>query len=72
MARIEELYQEEDWKTEKHVPVIELPKEIEKGKEITVTVTVGKEITHPNETKHHIRCTCTSHPPTKRKLHFRC
>ncbi len=55
MARIEELYQEEDWKTEKHVPVTELPKEIEKGKEITVTVTVGKEITHPNETKHHIR-----------------
>ncbi len=52
MSKIEDMYQSEDWKTEKHVPVIDV---IEKGEEIRVEATVGKEISHPNETKHHIR-----------------
>lgn len=55
MKKMKDLYQSEDWKTEKHVPVIELPKEAKRGEEIKVKVTVGKEIPHPNETKHHIR-----------------
>lgn len=50
-----ELYGTADWKTEKHVPVIEVRETIEKGALITVKVSVGKEIAHPNTTIHHIR-----------------
>ena len=50
-----ELYGTADWKTEKHVPVIEVPETIEKGALISVKVSVGKEIAHPNTTIHHIR-----------------
>ncbi|MFX1560514.1 MAG: desulfoferrodoxin family protein [Promethearchaeota archaeon] len=42
-----------DWKSEKHVPVIDI-KKVEDGK-VTVVVTVGKEIAHPNTTAHHIK-----------------
>ncbi len=42
-----------DWKSEKHVPVIEI-KKVEDGK-ATVVVSVGKEIAHPNTTAHHIK-----------------
>ena len=42
-----------DWKSEKHVPVIEI-KKVEDGK-VTVMVSVGKEIAHPNTTNHHIK-----------------
>jgi superoxide reductase len=42
-----------DWKSEKHVPVIEVSK-IEDGK-VYVKVSVGKEIPHPNTTAHHIK-----------------
>jgi len=45
------LFQSADWKTEKHVPVIDLAK---RGDQHQVTVTVGKEIAHPNTTAHHI------------------
>ncbi|MFW5898790.1 MAG: class II SORL domain-containing protein [Candidatus Saliniplasma sp.] len=46
------MYQSDDWKTEKHVPVIEVK---EKDEEMMVLATVGKEIAHPNTTEHHIR-----------------
>jgi superoxide reductase len=42
-----------DWKSEKHVPVIDI-EEIEDGK-VVVMVSVGKEIAHPNTTNHHIK-----------------
>jgi superoxide reductase len=48
------LYQTADWKKEKHVPVIESPASVAKGQKIVVTVSVGKEIAHPNTTEHHI------------------
>jgi len=48
-----ELFRTEDWKKEKHVPVIEILEK--KGDLVTVRVTVGKEIPHPNTTEHHIR-----------------
>lgn len=51
---MDELYKTTDWKSEKHVPVIELPSKVEKGKPAEVKVTVGKEIPHPNKTEHHI------------------
>jgi superoxide reductase len=44
-----------DWKSEKHVPVIEAPTKVTAGEKFTVQVTVGKEIAHPNTTEHHIR-----------------
>lgn len=54
MADFKELFQTADWKTEKHVPVIETPDKIKKGDNIKVALTVGKEIPHPNTTEHHI------------------
>ena len=49
------LMQTADWKQEKHVPVIEAPGSIAKSAFLKVTVSVGKEIPHPNTTAHHIR-----------------
>lgn len=47
--------QSADWKAEKHVPVIEGPDQVAANQPFQVTVTVGKEIPHPNTTEHHIR-----------------
>jgi len=51
MKKFDELLQRADWKSEKHVPVIEI---LEKGEKVKVKVSVGKEIPHPNKTEHHI------------------
>jgi len=42
MKNLHELFQTGDWKQEKHTPVIK------------ITVSVGREIPHPNTTAHHI------------------
>lgn len=55
MAEIKALFQSADWKTEKHVPVIEAPEKIKKGELFNIKVSVGREIPHPNTTEHHIR-----------------
>jgi superoxide reductase len=55
MAEFKELIQTADWKKEKHVPVIDAPDSVKKGEVLKITVTVGKEIAHPNTTAHHIR-----------------
>jgi superoxide reductase len=52
---IGELFQSADWKSEKHVPVIECPDEAKADEVFEVTVTIGKEVAHPNTTEHHIR-----------------
>jgi len=52
---IGEQIQSADWKAEKHVPVIEGPGEVSTDENFSVTVSVGKEIAHPNTTEHHIR-----------------
>ncbi|NWF94846.1 MAG: superoxide reductase [Candidatus Thorarchaeota archaeon] len=45
--------QTDDFKKEKHVPVISVEK---KGQDLYhITITVGKEIPHPNTTAHHIK-----------------
>ncbi len=54
-AAVGEIYQTDDWETEKHVPVIECPDSFVPGEMTDVLVTVGKEIPHPNTTEHHIR-----------------
>jgi superoxide reductase len=55
MQDLKSQLQSADWKSEKHVPVIEAPAAIKAGEVCTVKVTVGKEIAHPNTTAHHIR-----------------
>lgn len=55
MADFKDLFQTADWKAEKHVPVIEAEDKVKKGEFLKVTLTVGKEISHPNTTEHHIR-----------------
>ena len=55
MKSLAESLQSQDWKKEKHVPVIECPDSVKSGEKFQITVTVGKEISHPNTTEHHIR-----------------
>jgi superoxide reductase len=55
MKEMKELFQGADWKKEKHVPAIDVPAPAKKGKPLAVTVTIGKEIPHPNTAEHHIR-----------------
>ena len=55
MGQFESLFQTADWKTEKHVPVIECPDSIVHGRLFSVKVSLGKEVAHPNTTEHHIR-----------------
>ncbi len=54
MSKLSDLVHSADWKTEKHVPVIELPATVKAGEMFNVQVTIGKEIAHPNTTEHHI------------------
>ena len=51
---IARLYQTADWKTEKHVPVIECPDTVKANEMFSVKATIGKEVAHPNTTAHHI------------------
>ena len=55
MAKIGELFQTADWKSEKHVPVIKCPNSVQTDEFFDVQVTIGEEISHPNTTEHHIR-----------------
>jgi len=55
MPEMKDLFQSADWKKEKHAPVIESAATIQKGDAVSVSVSVGKEIPHPNTTPHHIR-----------------
>jgi superoxide reductase len=50
-----ERIQHADWKTEKHVPAIECPDAVAADEFFDVTITLGKEVAHPNTTEHHIR-----------------
>ena len=54
MDSMKGLFQSADWKSEKHVPVIEIKSKPEKGELFQVGVSVGREISHPNTTAHHI------------------
>ncbi len=55
MAKIGDLYQTADWKSEKHVPVIECPDAVAADEPFEAKVSLGKEVAHPNTTEHHIR-----------------
>ena len=51
---LSEFVKHADWKSEKHVPVIECAATAKAGEPFAITVTVGKEIAHPNTSNHHI------------------
>ena len=55
MTQLKEGIQSADWKTEKHVPFIECPDSVIADKFFEVALTVGKTVSHPNTTEHHIR-----------------
>ncbi len=55
MGKMGELYQTADWKSEKHVPVIECMDSVKADETFEVKVSLGKEVAHPNTTEHHIR-----------------
>jgi len=55
MTELKDLLQNADWKKEKHVPVIEAADKAKKGEAVSIKISVGKEIAHPNTTAHHIR-----------------
>lgn len=55
MPTLGEFVQHADWKREKHVPVIDCPDTVPAGEMFKVSVSLGKEIAHPNTTEHHIR-----------------
>jgi superoxide reductase len=55
MAKLGERMQTADWKSEKHVPVIECPDQVKKEEAFQIKVSLGKEVAHPNTTEHHIR-----------------
>lgn len=70
MPDLKDLFQSADWKAEKHVPVIESPEKVKKGDFFKVTVSVGKEIAHPNKTEHHIRWIDIFFHPTGEKFPY--
>ncbi|WP_018124052.1 class II SORL domain-containing protein [Desulfovibrio oxyclinae] len=55
MAHLSDLIKRDDWKNEKHVPVIEAPDSVSASEPFDVKVSIGKEVAHPNTTEHHIR-----------------
>jgi len=51
---LSEFVKSADWKSEKHVPVIECEDTIKAGDCTAIKISVGKEIAHPNTSNHHI------------------
>ena len=54
MSKLNDYVRTADFRTEKHVPVIDAPDTFTKGEMTAVTVSVGKHIPHPNTTEHFI------------------
>lgn len=70
MAELSERIQRADWKAEKHVPVIECPDQVKADEMFEVKVSIGKEISHPNTTEHHINWISLYFHPDGEKFPF--
>jgi len=70
MVKLSEFVKSADWKSEKHVPVIECPDSVKAGEFFNVVVSVGKQIAHPNTTEHHIAWMALHFAPTGAKLSY--
>ncbi len=55
MTALSETIQTADWKSEKHVPVVECPDSVKSGQLFDAVISVGRSVDHPNTTEHHIR-----------------
>ena len=53
--KLVELLRSGDWKSEKHVPVIDAPETAQANQPIEIGVSIGAEEPHPNAAEHHIR-----------------
>lgn len=53
--KLGEVLRSGDWKSEKHVPVIEAPDSVKADEPVEIKVSIGEEIPHPNTPEHHIR-----------------
>jgi len=70
MHRLGPLFQIDDWKKEKHVPVIDCPDKVAAGKPFVINVTIGKEIPHPNTCQHHIKWVQVFYKPDDDKFSY--
>jgi len=70
MKKLSEHVHSADWKSEKHVPVIECLDQVKKDEIFGVKVSLGKEIAHPNTTEHHIRWIKLFYYPEGAKFSF--
>jgi len=68
--QLSELFQTADFKSEKHVPVIECDDQVKADELFEVKVTLGKEVAHPNKTEHHIRWVALYFQPEGAKFPF--
>ena len=55
MSKLGDEIKSADWKAEKHVPVIDCADAVNADEAFDVALTIGKQITHPNTTEHHMR-----------------
>lgn len=55
MSFLAKFVRSDDWRKEKHVPVITAPDSVKATEKFAVELEVGKDIPHPNKTEHHIR-----------------
>ncbi|MBN2556084.1 MAG: class II SORL domain-containing protein [Anaerolineales bacterium] len=70
MSTMADIYQTADWKTEKHMPVIECPETVASGAYFDVHISLGKEIKHPNTSEHHIRWIQLFFKPARGKISY--
>ena len=70
MTDFSNLFKSDDWKKEKHIPVIEAPVELSKGEICKVKISVGKAIPHPNNTSHHIKWIAAFFLPENEKFPY--
>ena len=54
-----------DWKSEKHVPVIEAPDKVAAAQPVEIKVSIGEELPPPNTAEHHIRWIKLLFPPSE-------
>jgi superoxide reductase len=71
MIQLKDIVKIDDWKKEKHVPVISLDRgKVNKGEFFGIEVRVGKSIEHPNTTAHHIRWVSIYFLPDKEEFPY--
>lgn len=68
--RLGGIIQTADWRAEKHVPVIDCADKVKPGEWLSVTLSIGKEISHPNTTEHHIKWVKAYFTPEGSKFAF--